>query len=55
LIDGGILFFEHGFDQGPSVRDLLKKLGYCRIKTVKDLSGNDRVTFATAIFKKDSV
>ncbi len=42
----GLLFFEHGFQQGKAVRDILTGLGYKSAKTVKDLNGNDRVTWA---------
>ncbi|WP_435237324.1 peptide chain release factor N(5)-glutamine methyltransferase [Psychromonas sp. PT13] len=47
LNEGGKLMFEHGFEQGESVRARLNKLGYLDIKTIKDYGGNDRVTSAT--------
>lgn len=40
------LLFEHGFEQTHAVSELLEGHGYFNIKTIKDLSGNDRVTFA---------
>jgi release factor glutamine methyltransferase len=47
LEDGGMLAFEHGFDQGGPVRALLKKFGYQSIETRKDLENRDRVTSGT--------
>ena len=44
LEPGGLLAFEHGYDQGPSARRLLLELGYRQIETRKDLEGRDRVT-----------
>ncbi|MDP7593031.1 MAG: peptide chain release factor N(5)-glutamine methyltransferase [Litorilituus sp.] len=46
LVKGGRLFFEHGFEQGQTVRELLLKKGYKTPKTVQDLNGNDRITWA---------
>ena len=43
LNDNGILLFEIGYDQGTAVSDMLKYAGYCEIKVIKDLAGNDRV------------
>lgn len=42
----GALFFEHGFEQGKDVRNILMSLGYEEIVTVKDLNGLDRVSWA---------
>ncbi len=42
----GTLFFEHGFEQGGYVRDILISLGYEKVQTIKDLNGLDRVTWA---------
>lgn len=42
----GHFFFEHGFEQGKDVRDILMSLGYEEIVTVKDLNGLDRVSWA---------
>jgi len=45
LPSGGVLLFEHGFDQGAGVRKLLSPLGYDKVETLQDLAGQDRVTF----------
>ncbi|ODN43583.1 peptide chain release factor N(5)-glutamine methyltransferase [Piscirickettsia litoralis] len=42
----GLLALEHGYQQGLAVQSLLKKAGFINIKTVQDLSGQDRVTVA---------
>ncbi len=44
LKPGGWLLFEHGYDQGEAVRDLLQTLGYAQVCTQRDLGDNDRVT-----------
>ena len=44
LLPGAWLMFEHGYDQGQSVRDILSALGYQSITTYKDYGENDRVT-----------
>lgn len=44
LADQGWLLFEHGFEQGEAVRQLLLSLGYCHVTTEQDYAGNDRVT-----------
>ncbi|MDE1337891.1 peptide chain release factor N(5)-glutamine methyltransferase [Vibrio aestuarianus] len=38
------LVFEHGYDQGQAVREILVSLGYYNVVTEKDYAGNDRVT-----------
>lgn len=45
LNDNGILFLEHGFQQGKSVQAILKACGFHEIQTIDDYSGNPRVTF----------
>lgn len=40
----GYLMLEHGYDQGASVRAILREYGFSSVNTVKDLGGNDRVT-----------
>ncbi len=45
LTDKGKLFFEHGFEQGQAVREILNQLGYIQAKTEPDLNGNDRITW----------
>lgn len=44
LKNGGLLAFEHGFDQGEPVRQLLSNEGFSNVQTIRDYSGNDRVT-----------
>lgn len=44
LAAGGWLLFEHGFDQGAAVRELLETAGYAGVFTRKDYGGNDRVS-----------
>ncbi len=44
LEDGGWLAFEHGYDQGQAVRDIMNSFGYRQVVTEKDYGGNDRVT-----------
>lgn len=43
LEEGGNLFLEIGYDQSHAVSDLLQKAGFTEIRTLRDLSGNDRV------------
>jgi release factor glutamine methyltransferase len=44
LHPGGWIAFEHGWDQGPTARQLLNARGYHRVQTLRDLAGHDRVT-----------
>lgn len=44
LKPGGYLLFEHGYDQGAAVREILQQTGFEQIETVKDYAGLDRVT-----------
>lgn len=46
LLPGGHLLFEHGYDQGAAVRNLLQGAGYIAIDTRHDDTGHDRVTLA---------
>lgn len=48
LKPGGLLAFEHGYDQGEAVRALMQAAGLARIETRIDLGGNDRVTLGHA-------
>lgn len=41
---GGWLVLEHGFDQGPAVRALLRGRGFTAIETQQDLAGLDRIS-----------
>jgi release factor glutamine methyltransferase len=49
LKPNGVLYFEHGYQQADAVTMILTVLGYQDIKTIQDLSGNDRVTSASYI------
>jgi len=46
LKPGGLLALEHGFDQGPAVRDLLATSGFRDIETRADLAGLPRASLA---------
>lgn len=46
LTGSGILMVEHGWQQGSAVRDLFASAGFTHPSTVRDLGGNDRVTWA---------
>ena len=48
----GRLIFEHGYDQARAVRGIMASSGFKSPYTVKDLSGNDRIT--QAIINKHS-
>ena len=45
LENGVPLLIEHGFNQGEKVRAIFTEQGYKNVATIKDLGGNDRVTF----------
>jgi len=44
LTPGGWLLLEHGWDQGPAVRNLMASAGLRDAQTLPDLAGQDRVT-----------
>lgn len=44
LVDGGWLVFEHGWNQGPEVRQIMQDSGFADLRTIRDLQGLDRVT-----------
>ena len=44
LENDGWLAFEHGYDQGLAVREIMQASGYLDVITEKDYGGNDRVT-----------
>ncbi|MFU2317442.1 peptide chain release factor N(5)-glutamine methyltransferase [Rahnella sp. PCH160] len=44
LQKGGWLLLEHGWQQATDVQTLLRDAGYQQVSTVKDYSGNDRVS-----------
>jgi len=46
LCKQGALYIEHGYQQAAAVREILSADNYDCINTIKDLSGNDRVTSA---------
>lgn len=46
LARGGWLLFEHGYDQGAAVREILIAFGYADAATALDLEDRDRVTAA---------
>ncbi len=46
LNPGGALYLEIGYDQGAAVSGLLETEGFCGVRVVKDLPGNDRVVCA---------
>ncbi|NVK20950.1 MAG: peptide chain release factor N(5)-glutamine methyltransferase [Kangiellaceae bacterium] len=45
LKSGGWLMFEHGYDQALKVQAILTENGFCRVQSVNDLAGQNRVTF----------
>ena len=47
LENGATLLIEHGFNQGEKVRAIFTEQGYKNVATIKDLGGNDRVTFGS--------
>lgn len=44
LLPGGWLLLEHGFEQGPAVRQLLAESGFSGVRTLVDLNALPRVT-----------
>jgi release factor glutamine methyltransferase len=46
LTEDGWLLFEHGYEQGAPVRELLERQGFRAAKTRRDLAGHERVTLA---------
>lgn len=44
LKDDGWLWLEHGWQQGPAVRELLQGKGYIAVRSEADLGGHERVT-----------
>ncbi|OOZ17180.1 protein-(glutamine-N5) methyltransferase, release factor-specific [Solemya velum gill symbiont] len=47
LAPGGMLMFEHGYDQAEDVTQLFDSAGFNQIETSLDHGGNQRVTFGT--------
>ncbi len=46
LNDGGRVYFEIGYDQGPIVKQLLEEEGFSKVEIIKDYAGHDRVVAA---------
>jgi len=44
LKPGGALWMEHGWDQAPQVRDLLRATGFERVASRRDLAGIERIS-----------
>ena len=44
LHDGGWLLLEHGWNQGPAIRELMQQAGFIDIETALDLEHRERVT-----------
>ena len=44
LADGGWLIVEHGYQQGPAVRELFKQTGFAQVETRQDLNDLERIT-----------
>lgn len=49
LRPGGALYFEHGWQQGAGVRQILIENDFSKVETAKDYGGNERVTFGFLI------
>lgn len=49
LVNGGMLFFEIGCDQGEAVSRLMNENGFRNVQVVKDYAGLDRVVFGVLI------
>ena len=47
LNKNGKLFFEIGYNQGESVKEILSKNGFLNIQVIKDYAENDRVVVGT--------
>jgi len=46
LAANGFLLLEHGFEQGPALRELLATMGFVDIASHQDLQRHERVTLA---------
>ncbi len=44
LKNGGLLAFEHGFDQRERLTQMLIQAGFVEVRTFQDYAGKDRVT-----------
>jgi len=45
LKHGGMIAFEHGFEQAVLVRELLQKRGFSSVETIQDMAKLDRVSY----------
>lgn len=45
----GWLLIEHGYQQGPAVRQVFEQSGYAAVKTLRDLGDNERVTLGKKV------
>lgn len=52
LEDGGRLFLEIGWDQGPALSEMLMGAGYREIEIRQDLSGRDRIAAGTVFHQR---
>jgi release factor glutamine methyltransferase len=48
LAPGGWLLLEHGCEQGPAVRSILRDAGLCQVASERDLAGLERVSLGRA-------
>lgn len=48
LVRGGLLAFEHGYDQASAIKSLFKEHGFMNVKNIKDYAGLDRITYGFA-------
>lgn len=44
LADSGWLMVEHGYNQGPAVRELFEQAGFTQVETRRDLNDLERIT-----------
>ena len=44
LVDSGWLMVEHGYNQGPAVRELFEQAGFTQVETRRDLNDLERIT-----------
>jgi release factor glutamine methyltransferase len=44
LADRGWLMVEHGYQQGPAVRELFEQAGFAEVETRRDLNDIERIT-----------
>jgi release factor glutamine methyltransferase len=45
LKPGGWLLFEHGWNQGEGCREILRQQGFSEVATIRDLAGQERLSF----------